>query len=270
MLSVGRVWTRDVPEEWKSALRRFSPIRTDVPWLALRWFPMQRRDRAGTWHDAGRWVLYECLHESLVRQHDPECDIWTLLSGPQPSRVRDPVAAKAKAMFASDYQCAMYRTHKVWARNLWILQGSDGGHPIEYNDMEQAILQAYGMPTDPPPLGGLPYAPLDQRVFAQLEKRSRLLALGSMDAVRKDATAATITKEYEAAQKEFRRLHVQHLHGQMAAGADFLNYYTASSKTSTEARNTIPQMSREDQRFAQVGSEFYVEHGHTPHSASLL
>jgi len=264
MLTVGRVWTREVPEEWETALRRFSPIRTDTPWLAIRWFPMRRRDRAGTWQDTGRWVLYECLPEALVRETDPENDIWRLLSGPQPSRIRDEFRAKAKAMYASDYQCAMYRTHKVWARNLWVLQGSEGGHPVEYNVMEQAILKAHSVPTDPPPLGGLAYAPLDQRVFNQLSKRNRLFELGSMHAVQQQATPESITAEFDAAEKEFRRLHVKYMEKQMEASADFLDHYTKSSRTSTEARNTIPQMSRRQQRLAAEGSAYYVEHGETP------
>jgi hypothetical protein len=28
---------------------------------------MKQKDQYGIWHDAGRWVLYECVSEMLVR-----------------------------------------------------------------------------------------------------------------------------------------------------------------------------------------------------------
>jgi hypothetical protein len=259
-IRIDRHWSMEAPAEWEAALRAFSPIRTDVPWLALRWFPMKRQVKDGTWKDAGRWVLYECVHESLI---DPTNEIVSLLSGPQPSRLRDPIAAKAKALYASDYQCAMYRTHRVWARNLWILQGSQGGHPIEYSMHEQKLLQAAGLPTDPPPLGGLPYAPFDQRVIAQLTKRNRLFKLGSIAALRRQG-AADWQREFDEAEREFRKQHMAMLTEQMAASADFLDYYTTSSKTATECQNTIPQMSPEQQRRVAIAHEQYVDTGTLP------
>lgn len=249
----------EVPQEWETMLRAFSPIREDVPWLALRWFPMKRQTQGGAWTDAGRWVLYECIHESLI---DPTLGIVEMLKGPQPSRIRDATEAKAKALFANDYQCAMYRQHRVWARNLWIVQGSQGGHPIEYALHEQKMLQVAGLPTDPPPLGSLPYAPFDQRVIVQLQQRNRLFQLGSMAAVKRASSSEAIQREFEAAERDFRKWHLQHVSEAMAPSADFLDYYSRSAKTSTECRNAIPETSMARRNAVDQTMEQYVETGH--------
>jgi hypothetical protein len=98
---------------------------------------------------------------------DPETDIFDYLGGTPPSQMKDREAAKARALFASDYQCQMYQQHRVWARNLWILQGTGGGHPVEYTPQEQRWLSLMDQPTEPPKLGTLCYAPFDQRVISR-------------------------------------------------------------------------------------------------------
>lgn len=262
---IDRLWSREIPAEWDKALRAFSPITPDLPWLTLRWHAASRKDKNGIPHDCGRWVMVQCVPKALVLKHRPENDIFVLLGGCPPSRFKDPEQGRIRATWASDYQCRMYREHNVWAKDTWIIQGSDGGHPITYNPMEEAILKAYGLPTDPPPLGALPYAPLDRRVFDQLAKRDRRRMLGGMS-----STSESVQKEFDEAEREFRRIHVQQLESSMAASADFLDYYTSSSKTSTEARNTLPQMSQADQALASVGSQYYVETGALPSSVSQI
>jgi len=257
-----RVWHMEVPREWEAHLRAFSPISTSVPWLALRWFPMERQDRAGVWRDCGRWVVYECLHESIIPES--ERDIIPFLAGPQPSRIPDPAAAYAKSTFANDYQCRMYREHKVWARNCWVIQGAHGGHPVEYDLLEKKILQACGLPTDPPPLGSLPYAPFDARVIAQLRKRSSITKYGSLDAARRHATPEAVAREMEDAERAFRQWQMQYLESSLAPSVDFLDYYTSSSLTATECRSTLPEMTREEQAAAEQMHDAYIETGFVP------
>ena len=261
--AMDRVWHMEIPKDWEAQLRAFSPIRYDMPWLALRWFPMERQVRDGSWRDCGRWVMYECLHESIIPEYDR--DIVNLLAGPQPSRIHNPNEAQAKMMFANDYQCMMYRKHKVWARNCWIIQGSSGGHPIEYDVLEKAILQACGLPTDPPPLGTLPYAPFDERVINALRKRSRVTKYGSYDAAKRHATPEVVEREMQEAERAFREWHVKHLEESLAPSVDFLDWYTSSSKTSTECRNTLPGMSAEEQTQAEIANDRYIETGDYGH-----
>src|SRR5438094_660892 len=131
----------ELPAEWETALRAFSPISTAHSWLSIRWFPMQRL-RNGKIVDAGRWILHECLHESLI---DPtRNDIVELLSAERPSSIKDWRARKARMLHVSDYQWRMYGEHRVWAKEYWVLQGSAGGHPTQYRVHEEKWLQAMG------------------------------------------------------------------------------------------------------------------------------
>lgn len=253
----------EVPAEWEAALRALSPIREEVPWLALRWFRMQKPDDHGIMRDAGRWILSECVHESLVTLADPDTDIIAMLSGPPPSTMKDPRQAQARATFANDYQCMMYRTHRVWARELWIIQGDSGGHPVQYTDQEAEWNKTLGLPTDPPALGTLPYAPFDARVIARMRNRNRLMLLGgNIDRLRKSGKA--YGSEWLEAEKEFRKQHWQHIEESTEYASDFLRYYASSSKTATECRNAVPEMSRETANEAEVAKDMYIETGRLP------
>lgn len=259
----------EIPADWDAMLRAYSPITTTAPWLALRWFPMERQIKDGSWRECGRWVLYECVPEALVRSWDRTSgnnvgEIFDLLAGPQPSRIADRAERQAKAMLANDYQCRMYREHRVWARNLWVIQGSQGGHPVEYLPHEQKMLQAAGLPTDPPPVGTLPYAPFDQRVIDQLRRRSRLERLGSMSAVQRQARSDVVEREMQEAERDFRRWHYDMVRESMAASADFLAYYGSSAKTATEARRTIPETSRDELNAVARAKETYIDTGVIP------
>jgi hypothetical protein len=230
---------------------------------------MERQIKDGSWRECGRWVLNECAPEALVRQWDRMSgntvgEIFDRLAGPPPSRIADPAEAHAKAMFANDYQCRMYREHKVWARDLWVIQGSQGGHPVEYQPHEQKMLQAAGLPTDPPPVGTLPYAPFDERVIAQLRNRSRLDKLGSMSAVQRHARADVVQREMDEAERDFRRWHYAMVRESMAASADFLAYYGSSAKTASEARSTMPETSREELNNVARAKETYIDTGLLP------
>lgn len=259
---IDRHWSMDVPKGWMTALRAFSPITTAHSWLAIRWFPM-RRLLNGKPVDCGRWVLHDCQPVALIDRRLN--DIVSLLEAERPSSIRDWRARKARMLHVSDYQWEMYRTHRVWAKEYWVLQGSAGGHPTQYRPHEEKWLQAMGLPTDPPALGALPYAPLDARVFEQLRLRNRLWRLGSVDALRKSETPQAIQAEFDAAEREFRKQHYTMMHDAMAASADFLAYYATSSKTATEARETIPETSPEHARKAAIAHEQYVETGILPH-----
>lgn len=258
---IDRHWSMDVPKGWTTALRAFSPITTAHSWLSIRWFPM-RRSMNGRVVDCGRWILHDCQHESLIDWR--RNDIVQLLSAERPSSIKDWKARKARMLHVSDYQWEMYRTHRVWAKEYWVLQGSAGGHPTQYRPHEEKWLQAMGLPTDPPALGALPYAPLDERVFEQLRLRNRLWQLGSLDALKKSETPQAIQAEWDQAERAFRAQHYQMVHDAMAASADFLAYYASSSTTATEARNTIPQTSAAHQRAAAIAHEQYAETGVLP------
>lgn len=261
MLRIDRHWSMEIPKGWTEALREFSPISETVPWLSLRWFPM-RRVRNGAVVDAGRWILHDCHHESQI---DPtRTDILDLLRAERPSSIRDPLARKIRRLHVSDYQWEMYREYRVWAKEYWVIQGSHGGHPTQYRAHEVKWLQAMGLPQDPPALGALPYAPLDQRVFRELRQRDRLLKYGSLEALNRANRPDAIQREWDEAEKAFRQKHWAMQHEASAAQADFLDFYTRSSHTATDCRETIPAMSPEQLRATERAEETYVETGTVP------
>ena len=252
-------WTKETPAGWDAALREFSPISTVVPWLAIRWFPM-RRVLNGIPTDCGRWLLSECVPVENLSEIDR--DILNYLQGPKPSTL-PPSRARVVKVFCNDYQWEMYRTHKVWARELWLLQGSNGGHATHYQPEEQQLLQVMGLPTDPPAVGDLPYAPLDARVFAALHRRNRLVALGNNLARWKaSGSSAAMASEYRDSQRQFRAQYMGFLEDQVREIADLTAFVTRKA----EQRDSLPTTSREAMNAASRLDE-YLETGTIPSAA---
>jgi len=261
-----RQWTNEVPAAWETALRAFSPVSTVHSWLAFRWFSIQKVTEAGI-VEAGRWVLYECVHESLIPGVDK--DIVDMLGGCPPSRMKNPNARMVRLQFVDDWQCEMYRKHRVWARPCWVLQGPAGGHAVVYAEAEQKLLQLRGLPTEPPAVGDLPYAEFDTRAIAQLRSRNRLIQLGNdLDKLKSSGNAAVMEAERQAQLKAYRAEYVQHLENQMAPCVDFLAWYTTSAKTATECRETLPETSRAQADAAALTKERYIDTGDIPRVAA--
>lgn len=248
-----REWSREFPAASRQALREISPVSTVHSWLEPRWFPMRDPDRS-------RWVLYECVHESLIPAD--EQDIVSMLGGCPPSRMPDPNRRAVRLQFVDDWQCAMYRTHRVWARPCWVIQGPAGGHAVVYAEAEQQLLQLKGLPTDPPAVGELPYADFDQRTVRQLRQRNRLIQLGNnLDALKRSGSDAAIAAERDAHLKQYRAAYLAHLEAQMAPCVDFLAWYTSSAKTATECRETLPETTPAQADAAARTMERYIETG---------
>jgi uncharacterized protein YnzC (UPF0291/DUF896 family) len=246
-----REWDRPVPEDWERKLREYSPISTTVPWLATRWWRLNNSF-------VGRWLISECVHESLVSEGDQ--DILTVLNGPRPSTLPDGFR-QAVESFCNDYQWEMYRKHKVWARELWIVQGDRGGHATAFSQEERRLLQLMGLPTDPPAVGALDYAPLDERVLRRLQERNRLHKVkNDLAALRKQGSLAAITAEEEAHEKAFRRRYLDFLSAQSASRAELLTYLSGKS----EMRDTIPQATAAELNAASRLRDEYIDTGIIP------
>jgi hypothetical protein len=264
MLTITRHWSMDFPGEWMDRLRELSPISARVPWLMPRWFPMLREEN-GKKGDAGRWILYESVPMQTL-PISQRIEMRNLLGGVPPSLMdtSSESARRRKAvrmMFADDWQCEMYRTYDVWARVLWIIQGDAGGHAVEYEEAEQQLLQLHGLPTDPPAVGELDYAPFDERVCRQMIQRNRLITLGNdLDALKKSGSAQAMKEEWSASQRDYRRKYMEFLTQQTAASTEFLVDYSRTM----DCRNTIPEMSMAQRNFLARDAETYIEHGDTP------
>lgn len=255
MVRITAVMTREPPREWVEELRRVSPESTAHSYLDFKWEFVLGKVR-GEWRDRSRWVLY---------QMQPA---WAIPDGIRrmledaPPRLLPPGRAHARRLFVDDYAHEMYRTRRVFPRPFWVIQGRNGGVPAGYSETEAAVMKALGEPTDPPPVGALPYADFDWRVCEQILMRDKLLAAGmNVDAI---VNADTLTweakHEQAAAARAFREQFVSWFKGTLAPGADFLTWYTRRS----ESDRVLRTATRAEMRAAREVEDLFIETGAVP------
>ena len=181
--------THPWPDAWEQKLREISPKSDATSWLYGAWL-----------HHASRWVLYECLPYPLI----PEGKRVQLMGTPYWEMPKHLRAGRKQAVSA--FQWEMYRKHKVWARPFWVLQGTDGGTPAKYTEVEEAILQAQGKDTEPPPAGDLPFAPFDERAERAIRKRDRLTQMQHrIEKLRASGNTDALKAETVLAEEMFRK-----------------------------------------------------------------
>lgn len=144
---------RQPDPSWVKRLREISPISEVVSWLDLRWFA-----------EAERWLVYEMVPNAHI-----DVGMRSELEGAHPDTLED------WARIVSAYQWEQYRKHRVHARPCWVIQGANGGNKVQFDEADQELCRAQGLPTEPPAPGSLPYAPFDERVVRQLLRMSKLV-----------------------------------------------------------------------------------------------
>ena len=248
MIKIDRVLSREVPTEWLRDLRAISPVSRFHSWLDFRWLPARKVHPSGEVVDRGRW----CLYEWIPRRGIP-ADMVRMLSD-RPPRLLPKGQQAGRSLFVDDYAHEMYRTHQCWVRPFWAIQGSDGGHPVEYNDLETEWRKLAGLPTVAPKIGALPYADFDNRVIQNVLMHDRLVRAGlDLDALTKMSTNDALKREAEEGQRALRAQYVGWLKGELAASTDFLTDYSRK----TEADRTLrPATKQEENAAARLEDEF--------------
>lgn len=186
----------DVPFPWETALRAFSPIVELVSHL-----------RPYFYYAAHRWVLYECIplallpdDDRLVRVDLTGRELFAFLRGKPP---RERTATDPSPI--SDVQHEMGKRYQVWAAPMWVLQGTDGGHPHKLGPWAQNLALAKRLPTEMPAIGSLPPCPFDDRVTRKLRARDRLVKLGGrLDKLRASGSKVAWDAEMDGIQREIR------------------------------------------------------------------
>lgn len=164
-----------------------------------------------------------------------------------------------RRQLVSAYQWEMYRTHRVWARPFWCLQGTSGGTPAVYGELERKLLRLHDQSPDPPVYGSLPYAPFDQRAEDAIRRRRDLYTLGrKIDRLNAQGVAEHLQAETQAAEQEFRKRFLAWLDDRLAAQVDFLDWYTRT----TASDMTLPKASAAEERAAARHEEVFVTTGH--------
>lgn len=226
-----------IPPEWESRLREISPISEVVSWLALRFHP-----------DFERLVVYECVPVRFISDNALIAD----LQGPDPS------SEAGKDVLVSAYQQEMFKKHRVHARPCWIIQGSNGGHQVDYDDPTKELMRSQGLPTEAPKPGELPYAPFDERVVKQLVRMSKLVKAKNdlAEFKRKFGTVEGHKRQYRDALQAARKEYVEYLNEQFAEPAEDFKKAAAVGELDGHKRTETDW-----QQLDELSDEKYIQTG---------
>jgi hypothetical protein len=143
-----------------------------------------------------------------------------------------------------------------------VIQGNDGGTPAEFTEMEQAMLQAKGLPMEPPEPGALPYAPWDTRVEKQLRARDRLMkARYRLAKLQASADNDALKAESVLAEEQFRKDYWAWWKETMEPQADFWAWYTSKEESQ---HLPLRQTSAKEAAAIEATEETYLTTGELP------
>lgn len=192
-------YDRPLPPEWREELARVSPPSHEFSFLALLWSPGIPEA------PEQRWMLYEMVP---LRSYSPEWQqvLSEEFAGPDPWQLIERITHTDKIPVGRDDSGKVhYREeerievvqptiigrnqwllHHEWKRKgyecvpcaFWVIQGDRGGHPKHYDQHQTRERARAGLPSDPPLIGALPYAPFDGRVTDAVLRHNKLLSLG--------------------------------------------------------------------------------------------
>lgn len=240
---------RKVPAEWERDLREISPVSAHSSYLLFAWkappFAM----------DDGRWCLYEAIPDALItverRMELAAAPYWEL---PKDQR-------HGQATIVSAFQWLMYREHRVDVRPFWCLQGSEGGTPFHLSRLEQRYLRMMNKPSEPIPLGALPYAPWDARVKRQVMERDRLAKFGgSIEKLKASGTHAAVAADLDAQEKAYRRAFWDWFGEKLGPQTELMTWIASHE----DADRVIRRQSREEAIAANEARDYFIEHGRVP------
>lgn len=177
ILSVPRVYRREPPAAWQAALDAIAPPHRQKSRLLIRWHAGREffdpSVGCRVWQPIERWIIWELIPSTVMSPRFPAV---ARLAGPRIDggvALRDLVGVRGLLELdrtACDReQWALYLETGQYARMVWVVQGSSGGHQRHFSEWQRMGLARRGLREDPPYPGELPYAPFDRRVLDQLE-----------------------------------------------------------------------------------------------------
>lgn len=238
-----------VPAEWRDRLAAIAPESLTQGWLAFGWL-----------EKAERFVIYEMIPTALIPREKREqlagTPYWKM---PETLRV-------GRQQMVSAFQWEMYRKHQVWARPFWCLQGTDGGTPAKYSEMEEAMLRAAGLSTDVPEPGAFPFAPFDGLAEQQLRRRDRLWrAGGSLDRIKRSGSSAVMLAETAEAERAFREAFISWWEETMRPQTDFLTWFGKSdTRTAGVDAGVLRPATDEEVLIGHTLKDTFIETGTIP------
>lgn len=219
------------PEDWMRQLREISPVSDVHSYLIPYWY--RKRER---------WTLYDVLPDAqipvkgMVGPAFTVEEYWRVMNGPRPSTLK----LEDQSPFVSDVQWEMHRVHGGYARPFWVLQGEQGGHQVAFSPWQQNVLMKKGLPTEPPGLGDLPFAPFDGRVARHLTHLNRLHQFeNQMDRLRESGSKAAADAQMDALQREIRDAEYDFIVNQMEPIVDMSMSLVRGQNTRAEHDDQI-------------------------------
>lgn len=224
LTSVGFEHDREPPAEWTALLRTVSPVSDVHGHLELVWEPGE------PWHPWQRWTLYEMLPLHLtddeilaeLRGPHPRSEGHLCLDHPPPGMPRCYCRRKyggwkgSPALLVTLTQWKLYRRTGRFGNPWWVMQGTTGGHKVEFTSEEKEFLSLAGLPTETPAPGDLPYAPFDQRVVRWITRYNRLAQCANdLRAFKRSRSPEEWARHKEEAQRQLREQFVALLTEQM-------------------------------------------------------
>jgi hypothetical protein len=233
-----------VAEEANRRLALIAPPSNTINWLYAYWEPGE------PWQPVERLIIAEMTPRSilagedafyrLMGEADPE-SLFAELEGPNPrwSGHYD----KYLGRFVYDglppnitqRQWLLWRSHRAYARAFWCVQGPQGGHKINLNEIEKRILKFHGRPTQTPLSGDprVPFARFDDRILDKLQAMDKLQKWMERNAASwKDRTAKDRNFEKIQALEEIDRTILDWLDSQIV---DFSTRDLGSNRTTHAA-----------------------------------
>jgi len=152
---------------WQAELDRIAPPGGKLSWLHLYF------EQGYDWEPIGRWMIGQVIPAQSISPLIRE-----FLEGPNP--------ADHGHFESDDYgqprwvtdlpgitrrQWQYFKETGNYLKPYFVVQGSHGGHRVQFNFAERRIISMNGGDPNPPMPGELPYAVPDARTFAEIGKR---------------------------------------------------------------------------------------------------
>lgn len=166
------------PKDWQAKLDELYPPTDDrLCHMHLVWEPGYE------WRVVNRWFIYR----SVSREHMSEALFLNWLNGPDPMDFyqydkRKPVGQRllqrSDAPLIGRNTWLMWRASGRFALPYWVIQGTKGGHPHEFTQIEERWAKLMEQPTEPPVPGMLSYAEPSHLVWDALRRRDEFSISG--------------------------------------------------------------------------------------------
>jgi hypothetical protein len=176
IVKVGLEYSKPVPEAWERAVWSIAPPSNFLTWLKIVWEP------GDVWEPVERYMIYQMRAPRLCR---PE--ILAALRGPSPRSTGHYCAQgyclcamkanrwRGGATSMIDYaQWRLFQATGHFGKRWWCIQGDQGGHRHQLDQIEAKVSRIFGGPSDTPAPGDLPYADFDLRTFRKVAELDRV------------------------------------------------------------------------------------------------